>query len=434
MKLTNILLLVSLFTFHLNSQTSLEEFDIKIKQCEDKLTDLQDNLYVQREENEAILSELRSGKFCSKCRRSATEIIAEKNESFSAHIGRVSGKIISLSSDELRTKERELERKIEDLEAKLEYQQQKCWDIGEKKIQTQKRLEEERRQEEEQKQKEEEERRQREDEERAKEEEEKQQKYEEDEELRRQDELNRINEEKERIQQEEDAERNAKEWARTFEYANKNYQRESKTIESNYNSKNQSINDRAADRLKNLRNSYESLKIESPTHTNINEEIGEYDNNFTQSEFDNIDEVFENVDEPTTFYEDEDYSFSTDLEGITTNQELLKKTKEGFKGLGQLLAIEKIKGVVEETGFHAANFMDGVIGNFSNIVERVNHVKDYSFNVVEKGTSYIKKTFEYIEDPESHRYEDLKEEGEEFLNSFTGKKLYKTAHDVMSTY
>ena len=79
---------------------------------ESKIAALDKQLRDLKREKELALKELREGYFCSKCKRSKSEIERGSSETFEEHLGRVSGDRIPASPEQIAAKEKEYDDKI----------------------------------------------------------------------------------------------------------------------------------------------------------------------------------------------------------------------------------------------------------------------------------------------------------------------------------
>jgi hypothetical protein len=84
----------------------------RIVELDEQLRTLPQKLIELTSEKVRVLAELKAGYYCSKCRRSKTEIERAGREGFHEHLARVDGQIIPATQDEIDQRAREFEEKI----------------------------------------------------------------------------------------------------------------------------------------------------------------------------------------------------------------------------------------------------------------------------------------------------------------------------------
>lgn len=83
-----------------------------------RIGELQNKRMTVLAKRQVIIRELRSGLFCSQCRRSKTQIEAG-GEAFGTHLKNVSGKAIPMTEEELRAVWENYEREIQSLDGQI---------------------------------------------------------------------------------------------------------------------------------------------------------------------------------------------------------------------------------------------------------------------------------------------------------------------------
>ncbi|MCA1612572.1 MAG: DUF4189 domain-containing protein [Acidobacteria bacterium] len=71
------------------------------------------------EEKKKSIEDMRNGRYCSKCTRTATEIEKVESTSFAAHLKKVSGREVPAPANKIREKAKEYDQKIKELQDKL---------------------------------------------------------------------------------------------------------------------------------------------------------------------------------------------------------------------------------------------------------------------------------------------------------------------------
>ncbi len=116
-------------------QKAIDEKKGQLSACKDKIHPLELALLALNGEKEKALDELRSGYYCDKCNKSASEIERGGNTTFEAHLSDVNGKPIPASETIIKNKAAEYDRKIEAQKEKVNSQERSCQTIEEQILQ-----------------------------------------------------------------------------------------------------------------------------------------------------------------------------------------------------------------------------------------------------------------------------------------------------------
>lgn len=96
-------------------QSIVDQIDKLRADTSERLQKLSDKVAQLAAERDQALEELKSGQFCSKCRRPASEIEREDHVSFAEHLGLVHGEAVPVTQEELDAKAAEYDDKIQEL-------------------------------------------------------------------------------------------------------------------------------------------------------------------------------------------------------------------------------------------------------------------------------------------------------------------------------